>query len=233
YSNDYFSGWSQLCNSRGQIFHDTVPTTFRPDPNHYTLRIPLYFRHAFLDGWILKRYDVYLNHPRLDLTIRFFLPDVSPLFLRTGIVTLNPEAFDGKKLHYSTVNGGKEIETFALKGKKISHTRFQNQICSATSCLGSTEGWVALHDDTNGLAVITPKYRLYSVPMVDYEDIKNKWLCRLYHSIAESDDTGRIFIRGLNEIRFTFMGFSSSQIEDVRKKAYHINHPSIVLLRKK
>jgi hypothetical protein len=207
YSNDYYSGWSQMCTRDGTIFHDTIPTRFLPDPNLFSIRVPVHFLHPFQNGFIRKTYHVYIDHPRVDLVNRFYFPEVTPYFLRTAITTFNPEAFCPEHLAYSTVQGGALPETFMLKSRVVDHTRFPGTRCSAASCLGSAGGWIAVHDRQKGLALLSDRTRCYSVPMVEYEEIRNRWLLRLYHSMAETDDTGSVTFRGHNEIRFSYLGF--------------------------
>ena len=226
YSNDYYSGWSQLCDEKGVVFHDTSPAQFLPDHSLYRIRIPVFFKQPFRDGFVLKRYNVYLNQPRVDMVNRFFMPFVSPTYFRTGIITLNPAAFNLETLGYSTTNGGKGFEHFRLKGKRVEHGRFPTQMCSSTSCLGATEGWLAVGDSEKGLAILTDKSRHYSIPMLEFKEIKSSWLLRIYNSIAESDDTGRISLLGHNEIGFTLMGYGTS-LEPVRREASVFHHPVI------
>ena len=228
YSNDYFSGWTQLCNENMQVYNDTVQARFLPDPSTFRVRIPVHFRVPFLDGYMEKRYDVYLAENRVDLTCHFFFPHVSPFFLRTGITTVNPEVFSLEELTFSTINGGREIESFPLKHRTVSHTRPPTQLCSATTCLGASEGWVAVHDYSRGLAMINNKSMLYSVPMIDFKQIKDSWLMRIYHSIGESDDTGRLVFMGHSKVKLTYLGFSGS-VEQVRQVAHLINYPILVV----
>ena len=224
FGNDYFSGWAQLCDDHGRIYNDTFPTRFSPDPGMFKIRVPLFFRQSIKDGFLIKRYNVYLHQPRVDLVNHFFFPYVNPFFLRTGIITLNPEAFDLDTLSYSTVNGGKEVESFRLRGKVVQHTHSPTQMCSATSCLGATEGWVSVQDQEKGLAVMSAKHQLYSAPLVDFREIKSSWLLRLYHSLAETDDTGRIAMTGHHEMSLSYRGFKSSDFNEVREDAFWLNH---------
>lgn len=224
FSNDYYSGWTQLCDDNGRIFYDTGATRFSPDSGMFKIRVPLFFRHAFKEGFLIKRYNVYLHQPRVDLVNHFFFPYVTPFFLRTGIITVNPEAFDLETLIYSTVNGGKEVESFSLKGRQVQHSQSPTQICSATSCLGATEGWVSVQDQDKGLAVMSPKDRFYSAPMVDFRQIKSSWLLRLYHSMAETDDTGHIAMTGHHEIPLSYKGFKTKDFNQMRQDAFWLNH---------
>lgn len=221
YSNDYYSGWTQLCAHDKEIFNDTKPTIFKPDQNYFTVRIPVHFKHNFLSGFIKKRYNIYFNHNRVDLINHFYFPNIAPVYLRTGITTINPEAFDISNLSYSTVNGGILPETFYLKGKKVSHTMFPSQQCSATSCLGATEGWTAIHDDDKTLFLYSDKAQMYSIPMIDFEEIKHTYLLRIHHSIAESDDTGSVRFLGHNKIKIIYEGVKGNPEQTLKTADYY------------
>jgi len=213
YGNDYFSGWTQLCTEKREVIHDTKDTIFTPDENNFTIRIPLHFKQNFHNGFLIKRYNIYIDRERLDLSNHFYFPTKSPIFLRTGITTFNPEAFNINELAFSTTNGSLSPETYKLKDKKINHQRFPTQETSATSALGATEGWLTIHDDKNALSIITDKTNLYSVPMVEFEELEKNYLLRIHNTISESDDTGKSTFYGHNLFKMCYIGHKIKNLQ--------------------
>lgn len=222
HSSDYYSGGIQLCDSFGTTYNDTVPTviTMPQNTDRFPIRIPVTAELKFGPGICWKTYYIYRDFPRVDLAYRFYFQDLSPIFWRLGIVTCNPEAFDQKSLRFSTVNGSHDVEHFAASGKRIKHNEPVGSLASARTCLGATEGWVDISDNEKGITIATDKSTLYSVPMVEYEEIKKSYLMRVYHSVSESDETGRIHWRGHNTIPFSFFGHNGD-LNSVRSMVKH------------
>ena len=125
-------------------------------------------------------------------------------------------------MRYSTLNGGYSPETFYLKGKKVLQDEAVSLSVSAHHCLGATEGWVDVADDEKGVAVITDKSQLYSVPLVHYEETDDSYFLRVYTSVGEADDTCDIFWRGHNKINVTYLGHKGDSSE-VRRQSRNIN----------
>ncbi len=222
HSSDYYSGGIQLCDSFGKTCNDTVPTVMHvpQQPDDFSIRIPITCEVKLGNGICWKTYHVYRDIPRVDLSYRFYFQDIMPIYWRLGIVTVNPEAFARESLRFTTTNGLNEAESFYTSGKRIRHHDPVGSLASARTCLGATEGWIDISDGHKGVTIATDKSALYSVPMVEYEEIKKSYLMRIYHSISESDETGRIHWRGHTTIPFSLFGHSGD-MQAVRNMANH------------
>jgi len=234
HSSDYYSGGISVCDSFGRIFNDTVQTDlYLPEnPDNYPIRVPVKCKINIGSGIFWKTYYVYRDFARADLLYHFYLPDLNPIFFRVGVTTLNPEAFDKETLRFSTVNGSDKIEEFFTAGKTVRHISPVGSFSSANTCLGATEGWVDISDGKKHITVCTDKSILYSVPMIEYEEVKKSYLMRIHHTISESDETGRMHWRGHNNIMFSYFGHKSD-LNNVRTMINHLSRNLIFIPRKK
>lgn len=226
----YSANMIALSRSSGEKITDLSKTEliFPPGADYFPIRIPVRCRIESPLGELWKTFYIYRNEPRLDIQYHFRLKDFRPLSFRLGILTINPEAFDVDTLRYSTVNGGYSPETFYLKGKRVLQDEAVSLSVSAHHCLGATEGWVDISDDEKGVAVITNKSQLYSVPLLHYEEIDSTYFLRVYTSIGEADDTCDIVWRGHNKISITYLGHGGN-LDEVRKQSQNINSGLILI----
>ena len=230
HSNDYYSGGIQVNDMFGRIYNDTLRANcVLPDNlKDYPVRIPVKFEINTSVGQCEKIYYVYTNKPRIDLSYKFYLKDISPIYFRVGIFTFNPETFDKNTLKFRSTNGTELVEEFSTSGRKIRHNASVHAFASARACLGATEGWLDVADKEKGVMIATDKSSLYSVPLVEYEEIKNSYLLRIYNSISESDETGKISWRGKNEIKFSLTGHNG-KLDKCRKSANHMNRKLLLV----
>jgi len=157
-----------------------------------------------------KTYRVYRNRDRIDLIHDLAYHDARIASLRLGILTLLPDGWDGETLRYGTVNGGARIEWRPLaRGVRLEQSKAVSSGVSATSCLGATEGWVALADARKGVLVQGDRGQAAVAPMLDFEAVDDRFFCRLSHSAAEIDETRAIFLRGRRRFAFSIEGFAA------------------------
>ena len=230
----YSANMIALSRSSSEQITDLTKTEliFPSTPSSFPIRIPVRCRVESPLGQLWKTFYVYRDEPRLDIEYHFRLKDFRPLSFRLGIMTINPEAFDIDTLRYSTINGGYTPETFYLKGGNVTQDEAVSLSVSTHHCLGATEGWVDISDDEKGVAVITNKSQLYSVPLLHYEEIDSTYFLRVYTSIGEADDTCDIFWRGHNKINITYLGHKKD-INRVREESAHINNGLVVIWRRR
>jgi len=233
HSSDYYSGGIHVCDSFGRIFNDTMQTSLYIPENidDYPVRIPVKCKINIGSGIIWKTFYVYHDFQRADLQYHFYFPDLYPIFFRIGVTTLNPEAFDKDSLRFSTVNGSNKIEEFYTSGKNVRHISPVGSFSSARTCLGATEGWVDFSDGKKNITMATDKSVLYSVPMIEYEEVKKSYLMRIHHTISESDETGRMHWRGHNNFSCSYFGHKSD-IDNVRTMINHSSRNLIYIPRK-
>ncbi len=204
YSADYFSGHTILREKTlTQITDLDKSEVIYPDNlNDYRVRIPIKSKVKGEFGELWKLYYVYLNQSRVDIEYNFRFKDITPIFFRTGIISFNPEFFNIETLSYATNNGG-DIEQYPLKGKELNQTEMISLNVSANGCVGGTEGIFVVSDNKKEIIIQRDNSLLFSVPMIEYREIKGKYMLRLYHSLSETDDTGSIFWRGHTKFRMS------------------------------
>jgi len=111
--------------------------------------------------------------------------------LRLGFVTLIPEAFDKNSLHYSTHNGGRNLERFDLKGSEVEHGRPVSFLVSASNGMGITGDTMSIGDDKSEIEITVDRTISSPLAMIAYQEIDNSFFCRVCFSLREMDDTTR------------------------------------------
>ncbi len=155
-----------------------------------------------------KVYRLYRHHARLDVVHDLALHDARLASLRLGMFTLLPEGWDRLGLRYGTVNGGPGAEWRSLvAGTRIRQTAAVSPSVSATSCLGATEGWVAFEDAERGVVIQGDRTQAAVAPMLDFQDVDDRFFCRLSHTAAETDETRATFMRGRKRFAFAIEGY--------------------------
>jgi hypothetical protein len=223
FSSDWYSGHVIIYDRSGKKFTDLTHTKIEyPDINKCSIRVPVKCKIDMPIGVLWKTYYVYVDRPMVDLIYHFNLDSLFPLSFRLGIATVNPQSFNIDQLKYSTVNGGNMPEIFYLKGKTVRQDEPVSFGISTRHCLGATEGWLDISDNEKGLAIITDKSQLYSVPLIHFEEVKKSFFLRAYTSISEMDDTTECFFKGHNRISVTFLGHKNN-FKSARKQRLIIN----------
>ncbi len=159
-------------------------------------------------GTLFKTFVISKVKGELEIKYRLKVSGLEASSLRLGIFTFMPEGFDHESLYYGSVNGGNGPENFLLQGSQVTQDEPVSQRVSASGCLGATEGWVAVGDKDKELRITTDKSELYSVPMVSYRQVDDKFFLRIYHSIGEVDETAWWVWRGDNYISFNISAFN-------------------------
>jgi hypothetical protein len=158
-----------------------------------------------------KTYRIYRHCDRIDVVHDLAYHDARIASLRLGMFTLLPEAWDDESIRYATVNGGTGVEWRALaRGTVLAQSKPVSSAVSATSCLGATEGWVALADARQGVLIQGDRGQAAVAPMLDFEAVDDRFFCRLSHSAAEIDETRAVFLRGRRRFSFCVEGFAAS-----------------------
>ncbi|WP_333886809.1 alpha-amylase [Clostridium sp.] len=204
YSPDYFSGHTILReNSLRQITDLDKSSIIYPDKEgKFNIRIPVKSKITGEFGELWKIYYIYINESRVDIEYNFRFKDICPIFFRTGILTFNPKFFDINTLKYKTNNGG-GMEQYGLKGKNFNQADMVSLNVSANGCVGATEEKLILEDKDKKIVIQRDNSLLYTVPMIEYREIDEKYMLRVYHSLSETDDTGSIFWRGHGKFKMS------------------------------
>jgi hypothetical protein len=204
YSADYFSGHTILRQDTLKQITDLDGSVilFPEDITKYNIRIPVKSKTSGEFGELWKIYYIYINECRVDIEYNFRFNDIHPVFLRTGILTIKPDFFDINTLSYRTNNGG-GTEEYNLRNKEFNQIGEVSLNVSSNNCMGATEEIFSIYDNSKEVVIHRDNSLLYSVPMLDYREIDNEYLLRVYHSLSECDHTGRIFWRGHSKFRMS------------------------------
>ncbi|MBI5233712.1 MAG: hypothetical protein HY880_05095, partial [Deltaproteobacteria bacterium] len=201
YGADFFSGHLINIRGDGRKVTDLKTTSARIEAGDDSLEVSAALE---LEGaMLLKSYRIFKYEPRLDITYRLKVDGLEASSLRLGIFTFMAVGFDRKNLFFETMNGGFYPERYHPCGHTINHDTSVSQIVSSSSCLGATGGWVTIGDKDKAIRITTDKSMLFSVPLLHYKDIEDRFFFRIYHSIGETDETSYWVWRGFNTISFT------------------------------
>lgn len=154
-------------------------------------------------GKIKKTITVDSAAGRIVLEYQFDLKVKKPASFRTGILTLNPRAFDPRTLYYQCHNGGPNAERFSLSESARVDIEPVSLLVSASGSLGNTTGTFAIGDARKQLRLVTPMSTLAAVPMLQFTKVRDSFLLRLFYSLAEFDDS-TVLSRGEILPRFKF-----------------------------
>jgi hypothetical protein len=212
YTPDFYSGHVVAVTEQGEKSADLHPLAAAPTLVHSgPIRDTLVSRIETPFGLWRKIHRLYRHHARLDLVHELGFHEARLASLRLGIFTLLPGSFDRDTLRYGAVNGGADPEWRDFdRGLAIAQSRAVSVTVSASSCLGGTEGWVALEDGEKGVLIERALAEAAVVPMLDFAEVDDRFFCRLGHSAAETDETRATFIRGTRRIAFSVHGYRRS-----------------------
>jgi hypothetical protein len=213
-SADFYSGHTVVFDREGKKFADLENVETFSENGISRIRKKIFCDISMPIGNLTKIFQIYQNHPRIDLKYIFNFKGFRPASFRTGILTLKPEAFEKKSLMYSTHNGG-DLESFFLEGDTITQDESSDPRLSNQGCLGSTEGIIDLGDSKKGITLFTDKSITYSVPMINFRDMGEKFFYRVSNSISELDDTTMTWWKGRKEVKFSIMGRGTNIEENI------------------
>ena len=224
YTPDFYSGHVVAVTEQGEKSADLHPLADAPALVHSgRIRDTLVSRIETPFGPWCKIHRLYRHHARLDLVHELGFHEARLASLRLGIFTLLPDSYDRDTLRYGTVNGGADPEWHDFRrGASIAQSRAVSVAVSASSCLGATEGWVALEDREKGVLIERALSEAAVVPMLDFAEVDDRFFCRLGHSAAETDETRATFIRGTRRIAFAVHGYrrgEGSPVADARLRS--------------
>jgi hypothetical protein len=109
--------------------------------------------------------------------------------LRTGFVTLMPQAFAEDSLHYSTHNGGKHWEHYYFNQHPVRQGESINTMISAQSGLGATQGLIRLGDSKKQVEIFFDPTQCAAFPLIKYTHSRGQYFARLCFSLSEMDET--------------------------------------------
>ena len=226
---DWFTGHTIIRNSDNAKLTDLESCELIAplDIKKFPIRIPLMGKTKIGAGEVVKKYFVYVDEPRVDVEKHFYFYSLTPVSFRNFNLTLVPDSFDNESLYIATVNGGMNHEKFYLGETQINQSEMVNLKVSSHGCQGATNGWVAIGDSAKGVAVISKLNDYYSVPLIHYENSRDKFFGRISTTIAESDETAAHFFRGKFKLKNTILGYK--KISEVELNSAQINNPLLFI----
>jgi hypothetical protein len=216
---DWYTGHFVLHDAAGAKHTDLEPVSLRyaAAPSACPIRVPVLARLGGPWGECWKTVWAYRDVPRVDVRYHLVLRDQRPRSLRLGVLTLAPDAFrDG--LRYATVNGGRDVETFALGDGRVGHGDPVSFGVTAHACLGATEGWVDVGDAERGVTMAWDPAVVAPAPMVQHTPAGARALTRVFLSLAESDETAAPHFRGHTTMTVSYLG-RGADTGDMRRQA--------------
>ncbi len=219
YTPDFYSGHVVAHAEDGTKLTSLAAATGGRIEHSGALRVRASFQLRGPFGDWRCAYRIYRDRPRIDVIHELELRELRLRTLRLGVATWLPDAFARDSLGYATVNGGRAIERFALRpGVRVEHPRAVSPAVTASSCLGATEGWISAGDTRRGVALIGDRTAAAVVPMLEFTDVDDRFLLRVHHSAAETDETRATFFRGRLRVPFAWVGHRGD-LETVRTTA--------------
>jgi hypothetical protein len=140
-------------------------------------------------GAILKSLRFHAGKPKVDFDLTFDWQGFDRGSLRLGHITLLPEAFDWDGLFLTTHNGGKDCETFSLKGQSVDHGAPVSFLVSSSYGIGMTEGWAELGDVATRIRVDVDRQTAPLLGLLTHKRSGGSLFCQLILSALELDET--------------------------------------------
>lgn len=111
---------------------------------------------------------------------------------RMAHVTLNPRAFNRKKLYYAAHNGGYEADRHELWRRgmvTVNHGHHVSRLVSASTGLGMTGGYVELGDDKHAVRVEMDRTDAAGAGLIQCEAVGDSFFARAAITLRETDET--------------------------------------------
>jgi hypothetical protein len=140
-------------------------------------------------GPIEKTLHFHAGKPQVDFALTFHWLDWGRGSLRLGHFTLLPEAFDKRKLTFTTHNGGSVSETFTLADQTVEHGAPVSFLVSASHGIGMTEGVVEISDEETRLTISVDREIAPLLGLVTHREAGNSLFCQVILSALELDET--------------------------------------------
>ena len=80
--------------------------------------------------------------------------------------------------------------------------------------MGATEGIFDFGDKSKGITIFSDKSKWYSVPLLNYNNIDEKFFFRISNSVSELDDTTMTWWKGRKEFSFSILGRTDNILEN-------------------
>jgi hypothetical protein len=163
-------------------------------------------------GPIFKSLRFHAAEPKVDFDLTFDWENWDRGSLRLGHITLLPDAFDWDGLFLTTHNGGKDCETFSLKGQNVDHGAPVSFLVSSSYGLGMTEGWAELGDAATRIRVDIDRETAPLLGLLTHKRLGGSLFCQLILSALELDETRKPhpYRPGPRQFRFSLRRAASS-----------------------
>ena len=163
-------------------------------------------------GAVLKSLRFQAGKPKVDFDLTFDWESFDRGSLRLGHITLLPEAFDWDGLFLTTHNGGKDCETFPLKGQSVDHGAPVSFLVSSSHGIGMTEGWAELGDVATRIRVEVDRETTPLLGLLTHKRSGGSLFCQLILSALELDETRKPapYLKGPRQFCFSLSRAAAS-----------------------
>ncbi len=155
-------------------------------------------------GNLCKSFRIHTGsgQPYIEIEYQLDQPQTLPGSLRLGYITINPEAFSQRHLFYAVHNGGNELETYNMT-EPFNHGGSVSFLVSASHILGCTGSFIKLGDHRHIIDVNINRSASALAGAISFQKVGNSYLCRLFWSAQEMDDTSKANIEPTEPFRCT------------------------------
>ncbi|MBI1920069.1 MAG: glycoside hydrolase family 57 [Geobacter sp.] len=146
-------------------------------------------------GKVVKQISIAVSKGEISIDYSLHWPIIPVGTLRIGNITLMPDAFEEKELFFRTHNGGWDMDTFHVAGRKIAHGDATSFLVSAKQGLGVTEGVLEIGDRQKILRVESDKSLAALLGLITFKPVRDSYFFRCAFSASEMDETSRQKLR--------------------------------------
>ena len=190
-SSDFFSGnFSILKKKNLSRFTDLFPNKHQV---YYAEEDKFLLSSIIKDksSKIIVKKNIFIDLTKREIMIRLDFKNIPDSILRMFKMTINPSAFNLKKLNTKTHNGGNDFENFQIKEDFNHGASIENvsNFTSSNTSFGITNERIVVGDNKKTLVFNIDKSLSALIAMLEFTKLKNKYFLRLFFSAYESDDT--------------------------------------------
>tara|TARA_Y100000590_G_scaffold43848_1_gene46721 strand:+ start:45089 stop:47377 length:2289 start_codon:yes stop_codon:yes gene_type:complete len=221
-SPDFFSGHTVSFDRDGKKITDLIRTEIHKEYQNNSVRTKLFTKLNLPFGVLIKEFFLYKNHPITDLKYTFYFKDFRPGSFRTAILTLNPDIFSKDEISFSLHNGG-SLESYNLSGQLIAQDESTDPRFSNSGCNGTTNSIIDLGDSKKGITIFSDKSKWYSVPLLNFRELRENYFARISNSMMELDDTSMAWWKGRKQAEFRLIGRKDGISNNLNKSNLFFN----------
>ncbi len=146
---------------------------------------------------LYKKIEISKEKEKVRLSFYYFFQNLKAYSLRSPIFTILPSGWDLKTIEYRTHYGTNKLISYPLNGSKLLMDEAVSQEVSSHGCLTTSKNILIISDHKKKIKFQVNEPYLLTKPLIHFENTqRNEFYCRIYFSLAESDETAHHFFRG-------------------------------------